>query len=81
MQQSHNFEQLQRLVAEKGDKLWELAFEGDRPLAGYTERRFALRHDHNAQFLEYWVRCSDVIIWVCKVAGGLVATSEYLDVC
>jgi hypothetical protein len=65
MQQSHNYEQLQRLVAEKGDKLWELAFQGDRPLERYTERRFALRYEYNAQFLEYWVRYSER----CKCVG------------
>lgn len=56
MQQSHNFEQLQRLVAEKGGKLWELAFTGHKPLVNYTNRRFELRDEYKSQFLEYWVR-------------------------
>lgn len=56
MQQSHNFEQLQRLVADKGAKLWDLAFTGHQ-LAGFTSRRFQIRDKYKAEFLKYWVRC------------------------
>lgn len=56
MQQSYNYEQLQLCITDKRDKLWQLAFEGQRPLSEFTERRFVLRYEYNAHFLEYWVR-------------------------